>query len=232
MSPRTAAVLRGGDQDLREHLIAAAATLISRQGTAGLSVRDIAREAKVADGVLYNYFDGKEDLIAHGLRAHVHATLRAADPPPVPGSATVAENLDALLRQSISLLTRVLPAFAGTIGQPKVLGRFRELIADHRPDLVPAAGPGQAHGNSMVDGSGLPSRFTDYLAGERRLGRIAADADIEAAATVLVGAAHDMVLPHVLFAGGGSDSAEAVEPQPGHVERIVGLVLRGLGGRD
>ncbi|MFD0630342.1 helix-turn-helix domain-containing protein [Catenulispora yoronensis] len=77
MSPRPAAVLRGGDQDLRAHLIATAAAVIARRGTAGLSVREIAKEAKVADGVLYNYFDGKDDLIAHGLRAHVHAVLRA-----------------------------------------------------------------------------------------------------------------------------------------------------------
>jgi AcrR family transcriptional regulator len=225
MSPRTAKVLRGGDQDLREHLIAAAATLISRQGTAGLSVRDIAREAAVADGVLYNYFAGKEDLIAHGLRAHVRAALRAADPPPVPGSATVSENLESLLRETIRLLSQVLPAFAGTVGQPKVLGRFQELMAGHRPDL----GPGSGHGRA--DPGGLPTRFTDYLTAERRLGRIAPDADVEAAAALLIGAAHDLVLPHLLYSG-DPEKPRQVEIPPGHVERIVALVLRGLGGAD
>lgn len=58
MSPRRAAVLRDGrgKQSLREHLIATAERLIARRDTAGLTVRDIAREAQVASGVLYNYF--------------------------------------------------------------------------------------------------------------------------------------------------------------------------------
>ena len=57
-------MLRGaGDgQNLREHLIATAERLISSRGTAALTVREIAREAGVADGVLYNYFDGKEEI--------------------------------------------------------------------------------------------------------------------------------------------------------------------------
>jgi AcrR family transcriptional regulator len=50
MSPRKPAVLRNGDgPGLREHLIATAARLIGERG-ARLAVRDIAREAQVADG--------------------------------------------------------------------------------------------------------------------------------------------------------------------------------------
>ncbi len=54
-------MLRDGDgQNLREYLIATAARLIGQRGSAGLAVREIAREAQVADGVLYNYFEDKE----------------------------------------------------------------------------------------------------------------------------------------------------------------------------
>lgn len=62
MSPRKPALLRdgGGDQKLREHLIATAARLIAEHGSVGLTVRGIAREAKVADGVLYNHFASKD----------------------------------------------------------------------------------------------------------------------------------------------------------------------------
>ena len=77
MSPRKPAVLRGG-RDLREYLIMTAARLIDERGSAGLSVRDIAREAQVADGVLYNYFEDKEDLLAHALLAHVGTVMNAA----------------------------------------------------------------------------------------------------------------------------------------------------------
>jgi len=59
-------VLRdGGERNLRDYLIDTAARLIAERGTAGLAVRDITRAAQVADGVLYNYFEDKEDLLAH-----------------------------------------------------------------------------------------------------------------------------------------------------------------------
>ena len=65
----------GDDQNLREYLIATAARMIGERGSAGLAVRDIAREARVADGVLYNYFEDKEDLLAHALLAHVGSVM-------------------------------------------------------------------------------------------------------------------------------------------------------------
>ena len=72
MSPRKPAVLRDDSgQNLRDYLIETAARLIDQRGSAGLAVRDIARAAKVADGVLYNYFEDKEDLLVHALLAHV-----------------------------------------------------------------------------------------------------------------------------------------------------------------
>ena len=94
MSPRKPAVLRDGDgQNLREYLIATAARLIDQRGSAGLAVRDIAREAQVADGVLYNYFEDKEDLLAHALLAHVGTVMASLRPMPPAGTGTVAENL-------------------------------------------------------------------------------------------------------------------------------------------
>ena len=87
MSPRRASALRGGDaQDLRGYLIATAARLIGERGTGALTVRDIAREAQVADGVLYNYFEDKEDLLANALLAHVAAVMGSA-PPLLPSPA-------------------------------------------------------------------------------------------------------------------------------------------------
>src|SRR6266487_6935374 len=94
MSPRKPAVLRNGDgQNLRDYLIATAARLIDERGSAGLGVRDIAREAQVADGVLYNYFEDKEDLLAHALLAHVATVMAGRRPMPPAGTGTVADNL-------------------------------------------------------------------------------------------------------------------------------------------
>src|SRR5215470_5264162 len=94
MSPRKPAVLRdSSDQNLREYLIATAARLIGQRGSAGLAVRDIAREAQVADGVLYNYFEDKEDLLTRALLAHVGEVMAGMRPMPPAGSGTVAGNL-------------------------------------------------------------------------------------------------------------------------------------------
>src|SRR5215467_8958364 len=130
MSPRKPAVLReDSGQNLRDYLIATAARLIDQRGSAGLAVRDIAREAKVADGVLYNYFEDKEDLLVHALLAHVGSVMAGAPgllPPP--GEGTVAENLRVFIDGGIANLLRVTPAFAGLISQPKVLTRFHAMV--------------------------------------------------------------------------------------------------------
>src|SRR5215475_8015122 len=130
MSPRKPAVLREqGGESLREHLIAAAARLIDQRGAAGLSVRDIAREAGVADGVLYNYFADKHDLLAHALLAHVGAVMASAPHLlPAAGTGTVTDNLAAFLEQGVGLLSRVTPAFAGLLSEPEVLTRFHGIV--------------------------------------------------------------------------------------------------------
>src|SRR5260221_11454768 len=107
MSPRKPAVLRDDSgQNLRDYLIETAARLMAERGSAGLAVRDIAREAQVADGALYNYFEDKEDLLAQALLAHVGTVMAEAPQliPPV-GTGTVAANLAQFFDRGIAGLT-------------------------------------------------------------------------------------------------------------------------------
>src|SRR5712691_10062991 len=171
MSPRKPAVLRGADgQNLREHLIATAARLIGERGSAGLAVRDIAREARVADGALYNYFDDKEDLLAHGLVAHVGAVMASARQPlPPPGTGTLEDNLRMFVERGLAVLGRVTPAFAGLLSQPKVLERFHAMVGGDRAFGAGvaagegAAGEGAAGEGAAGGGRGLPALLTGYL---------------------------------------------------------------------
>jgi AcrR family transcriptional regulator len=267
MSPRKPAVLRDDSgQNLRDYLIDTAARLIDQRGSAGLAVRDIAREAQVADGVLYNYFEDKEDLLVHALLAHVGKVMAGAPrllPPP--GEGTVAENLRVFIDGGIASLLRVTPAFAGLISQPKVLTRFHamvggdaafdpaaedsgaegsevltdsEVLADGKaardgnegaPDGGGAAAGGepsddQGSGAGRDEGQGLPALLTAYLQGEQRLGRIDAAADIDAAASLIVGAMHGQILPRVLFAPPGTP----VTIPPGLSARLADVVLEGI----
>ncbi|GLY71898.1 TetR/AcrR family transcriptional regulator [Actinoallomurus iriomotensis] len=208
MSPRRASALRGGDQSLRDHLIAAAEALMARRGTAGLTVRDIAREARVADGVLYNHFADKEDLLAQALHAHVSSVERSLGTPPArAGAGEVADNLRAYVEHGLRLHVAILPAFAGLLAQPKVLTRFAGLP------------------NPMAGGRGLRAHLADYLRAERDLGRLAPDADPESAAVMIVGACHEMVLPNLLR----GVPAEEIEIPPGFTDGLVATVMRGIG---
>ncbi|MFD1814986.1 TetR/AcrR family transcriptional regulator [Rhodococcus gannanensis] len=202
MSPRTAAALRGDDTSLRDHLIEAARRLVAERGTAGLTVRDIAREARVADGVLYNHFAGKEELLALGLDAHV----RAADsgrPAPEPGSGSVEANLRVLVRRGFALHAATVPAFAGLLSQPKVLSAYASLPKASVP---------------------LREVLADYLRSEQELGRLAAFADVPAAVTLISGAWHDRVLRGLL----SGDVPGATEPDDRLVDSLVATVLRGI----
>jgi AcrR family transcriptional regulator len=209
MAPRRAAALReGGDQSLREHLIAAAERLIARRGTAGLTVREIAREARVADGVLYNHFADKEELLALAVHARVRAVDAALDPPHGPaGSGNVEANLTGWIDRNLALHAAILPAFAGLVGQPGVLARLASL-----PN--PVGGEG-----------GLREELADYLRAEQRLGRLAGDADADAAATMLDGACHELILTQ-LFSG--SADVELQVPA-GFAAGLVATILNGIG---
>ncbi|MEV1158834.1 helix-turn-helix domain-containing protein [Micromonospora chokoriensis] len=185
MAPRRAAALRGGDQSLRDHLIATAERLIAERGAGRLTVRDIARAAGVADGVLYNHFVDKEELLAYALQAHLRSAERVAGAPPgQAGTGTVEANLRAYLIWALALHAAVLPAFAGLLDQRAVLTRLAELSQ-------PAA-------------ADLPVRVAvvDYLRAEQRLGRVAPHARVDAVAALVVGVCHDLVLQRLLHTEG------------------------------
>jgi len=229
-------------QNLRDYLIETAARLIDQRGSAGLAVRDIAREAKVADGVLYNYFEDKEDLLVHALLAHVGNVMASAPrllPPP--GEGAVAENLRVFIDGGIAVLLRVTPAFAGLISQPKVLTRFHAMVggdaafdpaaAEDEPGAAAEDEPGEDgpgedgdRGAGPGEPRGLPDLLTAYLEGEKRLGRIDAAADIEAAASLIVGAMHGQILPRVLFAPPGTPGTIPA----GLSARLADVVLQGI----
>ena len=251
MSPRKPAVLRDDGQNLREHLITTAARLIGQRGSAGLAVRDIAREARVADGVLYNYFEDKEDLLAHALLTHVATVMNTAPQMPPAGTGTVAENLRLFIDHGLAVLARVAPAFAGLLSQPGALNRFHAMVggdaafgagaaddgedaggqADHGASPGQDGSPGQDRApepdaDAGGDGPrGLPAILAGYLRAEQRLGRVDQAADIDAAAALIIGAIHGQVLPRVMFSPPGSPIATT---PPGFAARLAETILGGI----
>ena len=231
-------MLRDRDgENLREHLIRTAARLLDERGSAGLAVRDIAREAQVADGALYNYFEDKEDLLAQALLAHVATVMSEAPRMPEAGTGTVAENLTVFIDRGMESLYRVVPAFGGLMSQPGVLRRFHEMVGGDQAFAAPAGsaepgdqepGGGSRGPEQRVEDSpeprSLPDILRHYLEGERQLGRIDDGADLDAATSLIVGAVHGQVLPRVLFAPPGDRPATP----PGLAAQLARTALRGL----
>ena len=88
--------------DSQRRLLAAARTTFVRLGFDRATVRDIAEEAGVAQGLLYNYFRSKDDLLREvfleGTRDVAAAFLAAAT------DGTPAERLEQLIRRSFAIV--------------------------------------------------------------------------------------------------------------------------------
>ena len=178
----------------------------------------------MADGVLYNYFDDKEDLLAHALLAHVGSVMQAAPQMPPAGTGTVAENLRLFVDRGLQTLAQVAPAFAGLVAQPGVLTRFHAMVGG---DAAFVGGDGEPDTGPAPDRPrGLPDTLRGYLLAEQRLGRIDPAADVDAAVTLIVGTIHGEILPRVLFAPPGS----RVTAAPGLAGRVAETILRGIAG--
>ncbi|WP_019202861.1 TetR/AcrR family transcriptional regulator [Tsukamurella sp. 1534] len=192
---------------MRDHLVSATARLIAEQRAAGLTVRQIAEEAGVAAGALYNHFDDKDDLLAHGLLAHIDTVERSLARPPAAGDLTLAENLAAYLRYLVDLHEQILPAFAGLFAQPAAIARFHAFPASEK-------------------GGDLHQHVDAHLRGERDLGRLGPTVDTGAAASLLIGACYELVLPR-LFGGVGAPVADGGR----HLRAVVGVLLDGMTGQ-
>jgi AcrR family transcriptional regulator len=210
MSPRRAKAVAGrvGDDPaaaLRDHLVDAAATLIARAPLATITTREIARTAGVSDGVLYNYFQDKNDLLVEALVRRLRHSIEAAIARiPEPGTGTVEDNLASIAMTLFQLEGEAIPMIAGLSSDPALLHRmFAEL---HEDPLGP-------------EWFRVP--LVAYVDGERRLGRIRADADPDALTLVLMGSTAVLALTGQVVPGAGGNVPE-------RVAGVVGELLRGL----
>ncbi len=127
VTPRTAAQFEALRADAQDRLERAALAVFARRGYAAATVRDVAREAGVAQGLLYNYYRGKDDLLAAVFRrsvGDVQASFAAAAV-----DASPAERLALLIRAAFAVVREHLA--------------FWQLVYGVRqqPNVVAALGP-------------------------------------------------------------------------------------------
>ena len=182
--------------DVRAQLFDAAERVLLRDGPSGLTSRAVTTEAGCAKGVLHRHFADFDAFLAELVLDRVArigteaAALRGAA-----GTGSVAGNLTAALTtlfrsvavEMISLIT------------------FRDDLRARLRRAWPAGVPVLTEGTAMI---------ASYLAAERELGRIAADADVQLLAVTLIGATH------MLFA-----DRDTAEPEAGAVRKVVVTVI-------
>ena len=80
MSPRTSAQYQEIREEKKALIANAALELFANEGYHTTSISKIAQKAGVSKGLLYNYFEGKEDLLAHIFSNIMNRTMDMLDP--------------------------------------------------------------------------------------------------------------------------------------------------------
>jgi AcrR family transcriptional regulator len=156
----------------RERLIDATERIIRRQGIMAVTTKDIAHEAGYAEATLYRHFQDKTDLLLAVMAERIsgHFLSLIAELPRRAGQASVSATLEELVAAALEFFTHTMPLNVALAADPTLAAhhyqRLREL----------GAGPEVALHNVMA-----------YLEAEQRLGRVRADANPAAIATILLG---------------------------------------------
>ncbi|TCO44809.1 TetR/AcrR family transcriptional regulator [Actinocrispum wychmicini] len=186
-------------RDVREQLFGAAERVLLRAGPSALTSRAVTTEAGCAKGVLHKHFDDFDAFLAELVQDRIvrlteeSEALRAAA-----GTNTVVDNL-----------TGALTALFGSVAVAIVsLIIFRDELRARLRKATPTGIPLLNEAGAML---------VAYLAAERDLGRIAAEADVDVLAPTLIGSGH------LVFA-----DRTGTPPEPDTVRRMVTTVMAGV----
>ncbi|MEY9212018.1 TetR/AcrR family transcriptional regulator [Thermobifida halotolerans] len=186
-------------RDAREQLFAAAERVLLQDGPNALTSRAVTAEAGCAKGVLHRHFADFDAFLAEFVLDRIaRIDTRAAALRDSAGTGTVADNLTGAL---VDLFGSVAVAIVGLV-------TFRDDLRARLRQATPTGVPLLAEATAMI---------ASYLAAERELGRVAADADVDTLAPTLVGAGH------LLFA-----DRRGTPPEAGAVHRTVTAVIAGV----
>ncbi len=186
-------------RDVREQLFDAAERVLLRDGPRALTSRAVTTEAGCAKGVLHRHFADFDDFLAELVLDRIRRIERQAVVlRQSAGTGTVAGHLVGVLTdlfQSVALQIIALITF-----NDELRARLRQAGTARVPVAMEAT-----------------AMIASYLAAERDLGRIAADADLDTLAPTLVGAGH------LLFSG-----REGTPPEEEAVRKLVNSVIGGV----
>ncbi|MET8056191.1 TetR/AcrR family transcriptional regulator [Streptomyces microflavus] len=173
----------------RVRIVDAAHELMLSIGLARTTTKEIARAAGCSEAALYKYFPSKEELFVTVLQERLPG-LGGLLGDLVAGESGVEANLTEVARQAALFYEQTFPMVASLYAEPQLKRRHEQGLREI------GAGP---H---------MPIQGLDaYLRAEQRAGRVRADADTYAAASLLLGACAQRAFAYDALPGG-------THPQP------------------
>jgi AcrR family transcriptional regulator len=185
-------------RDARGQLFDAAERVLLRDGPSALTTRAVTTEAGCAKGVLHRHFADLDAFLAELVMERIGrvdsqgVALRNSA-----GTGTVTDNLTGALTALFGSVALVIVGLV--ISRDALRARLRQTTPTGIPVVTEAT-----------------AMIASYLAAEREVGRIAAQADVGTLAATLVGAGH------LLFAG-----HQGTPPDLGSVRKVVTTVIGG-----
>ena len=153
----------------RQNIIDATDRLLQTHGLARLTTREIAREAGVAEGLIYHHFKDKAELIFEVIETRVRETKNYMQNLPLEvGKSTLIKNLEDVLLSIYHAHYEISPIICTIFADQKLHVRMQEIVEERN------MGPEYA-----IDGLDV------YLAAEQRLGRLSDAVDIKVLAKCL-----------------------------------------------
>ncbi|WP_121748631.1 TetR/AcrR family transcriptional regulator [Streptomyces sp. E2N166] len=156
----------------RERILDAAHELMLTVGLARATTKEIAKGAKCSEAALYKHFASKEELFIRVLSERLpRLTPLLHGLASEPARASLEENLTEIARQAALFYEQSFPIAASLYAQTQLKQRHDDAMRE------------------LGTGPHLPIEGLDaYLRTEQAAGRVRADADTFAAASLLLGA--------------------------------------------
>lgn len=190
-------------EERREQILDAALRVFAQKGFVGASIRDIAREVGVTEGLIYHYFDSKDQLLnacwkERTWRAHLERILA-----------------DGAGKPLTDVLRELIQSFMQTLRENAEMVRFCATERQRSPEMA------AFHLQKIEDNHLL---LCDFLRARQDVGEVRASADVSTAAGLLMGSAYSCFLLY-----GDHDNSVWSSLVEGLANSGVDVVMNGIG---
>lgn len=200
--PEALAPRRQHAGERREQILDVATRVFAEKGFAGASIRDIANAVGVTEGLLYHYFESKEQILhacwsERSWRAHLERILAQSGDKPL-----------------AAVLQELVEDFMQTLRDNSDMVRMCAVESQRDPEIA------SWHRQRIQSNQRL---LSDFLLARVQAGEIRPDADMETASGLLMGCAYSCFL---LFSDSHDETWSSAVHSVAH--NGVDVVMRGL----